>query len=75
MSDTATLPAPSHSQETVLIVYPNDEQVFLRGTGYAVRCAAIISYENLPDARWALKVLNKYGQLVEHEADELMRRV
>jgi hypothetical protein len=36
---------------------------------YALRCAAAVAHENLPDARWALKVLAKFGHLVPHEAD------
>lgn len=56
--------------ETVTIVHHHDgEQTVLRGSGYAVRCAAHIAHENLPDARWALKVLNTYGLIVRHEAD------
>lgn len=56
--------------EKVTIIHHDDgEQTELRGSGYAVRCASHIAHENLPDARWALKVLNAYGHLVKHEAD------
>lgn len=59
-----------------IVTYPNAElgdsaPVHLIGTGYAARCAAAISHENIPDALWALEVLNKYGHLVPHPADEL----
>lgn len=60
-------------RETVMTVYPNGDPIELRGTGYAVRCAAEIAHQNLPDARWALKVLNQFGHLVEHDADALGR--
>jgi hypothetical protein len=36
---------------------------------FALRCAAAVAHENVPDARWALRVLAKYGHLVPHEAD------
>ena len=59
---------------TTMTVYPDgtDEPgVTLTGTSYAVRCASHIAHENLPDARWALEVLNRYGHLVQHAADRL----
>jgi hypothetical protein len=59
---------------TTMTVYPygtDEPGVTLTGTGYAVRCASHIAYENLPDARWALEVLNRYGHLVQHAADRL----
>jgi hypothetical protein len=56
-------------RQTVIIHHGDGETIELRGTGYAVRCAARIAEDNHPDARWALKVLNQYGHLVEHEAD------
>jgi hypothetical protein len=59
---------------TTMTVYPygtDEPGVTLTGTGYAVRCASHIAYENLPDARWALEVLNRYGHLVKHAADRL----
>lgn len=57
-----------------IIAYPNadvgdDTPVHLIGTGYATRCASVIVHENIPDAMWALEVLNKYGHLVQHPAD------
>jgi len=57
-----------------IITYPNAEQgddtlVRLVGTGYATRCASAIVHENIPDALWALEVLNRYGHLVPHPAD------
>ena len=36
---------------------------------FALRCAAAVAHENLPDARWALAVLARYGHLVPHPAD------
>jgi hypothetical protein len=36
---------------------------------YALRCAAAVAHDNLPDARWALAVLARYGHLVPHPAD------
>lgn len=57
---------------TVITIHHDDgDETRLEGTGYAVRCAAHIAHENLPDARWALKVLNRYGHLVPHEADAI----
>jgi hypothetical protein len=59
-------------QEIVTIIHHADgEEIKPRGTGYAVRCAAHIAHENLPDARWALEVLNRFGHLVSHPADSL----
>lgn len=52
-----------------VIVYPegvDGPPVHLTGTGYATRCARHIAYENIPDAMWALEVLNRYGHLVPH---------
>ena len=58
------------ARETAMTIRHGDgDETELRGSAYAVRCAAHIAYENLPDARWALKVLNAYGHLVSHEAD------
>lgn len=55
-----------------VIAYPdNHDPVHLHGTGYATRCAAHIVHENVPDALWALEVLNKFGHLVPHPADRL----
>ena len=54
---------------TALIHHDEGHIERFTGSGYAVRCATIIAGENLPDARWALAVLNKYGHLVQHAAD------
>lgn len=54
---------------TILHHEDGSEMIRLTGTGYAVRCAAHVAHENLPDARWCLEVLNKYGHLVRHPAD------
>jgi hypothetical protein len=64
---------PKTARETTRTIYPNGYAIELRGTPYAVRCAATIAYDNIPDALWALQVLNQYGHLVEHEADAMMR--
>lgn len=58
------------TEVSVIIHHDDGEKTELRGSGYAVRCAACIAHENLPDARWALKVLNAYGHLIKHEADK-----
>jgi hypothetical protein len=55
---------------TTIIHHADGEATVLKGTGYATRCAAHIAHENLPDARWALEVLNRYGHLVPHPADD-----
>ena len=67
---------PEPVTATHRITYPHTDQgddtpVHLVGTGYATRCAACIVHENVPDALWALEVLNKYGHLVTHPADRL----
>ncbi len=54
-----------------MTIHHDGDSTVLRGTGYAVRCAAYIASENLPNARWALEVLNRYGHLVTHPADAL----
>lgn len=57
--------------DVVITVYHDDgDSTTLRGTGYAARCAAHIAYENVPDARWALEVLNRFGHLVPHPGDK-----
>ncbi len=61
------------------VTYPHTDQgdhtpVRLVGGGYAVRCARAIVHDNVPDALWALEVLNKYGHLVLHPADRLGTR-
>ena len=57
---------------TVITIHHDDgDETRLEGTGYAVRCAAHIAHENLPDARWALAVLNRFGHMVPHEADAI----
>ena len=62
------------ASETVRIVYHDDgETTELHGAGYAVRAAAHIAAENVPDALWALEVLNRYGHLVQHPADRIER--
>jgi seryl-tRNA synthetase len=55
--------------DTVTIHFDDGDKVSLTGSGYALRCATVIAHENLPDARWALEVLTKYGHLVRHAAD------
>lgn len=56
-----------------ITVYDDDGSPLatFEGDGYAVRCAAVIANENLPDARWAFQVLSRYGHLVQHPADAL----
>lgn len=54
--------------KTIRIVHTEDGPVRLEGTGYATRCAAAIVHENVPDALWALEVLNRFGHLVPHPA-------
>lgn len=59
--------------ETITIIRHDDgSETELCGSGYAVRCAANIAHENLPDALWALEVLNRYGHLVPHQADQMI---
>ena len=50
-----------------------DGEEFICASGYVARCISAIAGENLPDARWAMRVLNAYGHLVAHEADGLGR--
>jgi hypothetical protein len=59
---------PSRSVTQILHFGPSEE-VILQGSGYAVRCAAAIADNNIPDALWACKVLTLYGHLVKHPAD------
>lgn len=67
----AQLAAPSPSpQATSTLDFGDGQTITLAGRGYAVRCAARIAEDNFPDARWALEVLNRYGHLVRHPADE-----
>ena len=73
MPDTL-LRAPPRAYRCTIITYPGAEQgdftpLRLTGTGYATRCARMIAEENIPDALWALEVLNKYGHLVKHPGD------
>jgi hypothetical protein len=53
--------------DTTTLVAPPAEWPAI--AAFALRCAAAVAHENVPDARWALKVLAKYGHLVPHEAD------
>ena len=49
---------------------PNEPGVtFDCATGYVLRCVSAISDQNIPDARWACEVLNRFGHLVRHAAD------
>lgn len=62
--------------QILIVTYPFADQgdntpVNMIGTGYATRCAARLIYESIPDALWALEVLNRYGHLVEHPADRV----
>jgi hypothetical protein len=54
---------------TTILTIGLENEVTLSGTPYAVRCAVAIAETNIPDARWALEVLNTYGHLVRHAAD------
>ena len=63
-------PSPRRTH-TVIVHHDNGNSITLTGTGYAVRCAALIAHDNYPDARWCLEVLNRFGHLVKHDADRL----
>jgi hypothetical protein len=71
--DLAPRRSNAHSlPSTTTICYPDgvDQQpILLCGTDYAQRCAAQIIHHNIPDALWALEVLNRFGHLVAHPAD------
>ncbi len=57
--------------ETIERITVDGMDLEFRGTCYACRCAVAIADTNIPDAEWAFEVLNRYGHLVRHPADDI----
>lgn len=66
--------SPPTTGLTTLITYGEDnaQEIWECASGHVMRCISSIAADNTVDAEWALQVLNRFGHMIPHPADNIL---